>query len=179
MKKNLVIVLGVVIFSAVVHYGVHLKIHNDNLKHMVEMSNLHAKISEGMADELLYKHVMNLNNDNKAILTQQGKLEGILAVMRNEEEYTTSWHEGYERGLNQTDDMLSVEYDRGYHSGIKDANSHLISPDHPVIPASPRPVLEGAIKTPSFDENVKLPETEDEVNKLNVEIEKLFVPENK
>jgi hypothetical protein len=179
MKKNLVIVLGVVIFSAMVHYGVHLKIYNDNLKQMVEMSNLHAKISEGMADELLYNHVMNLNDNNKEMLTQQGKLEGILSVMRNEEEYTTAWHEGYDRGLNQTDDMLSMEYNRGYHSGIKDANSHLISPDHPTIPSSPRPVLEGAIRTPSFDENVKLPETEDEVNKLNIEIEKLFVPENK
>ena len=109
MKKNLVIVLGVVIFSAMVHYGVHLKVHNDNLSHMVEMSDLHAKISEGMANELLYKHVMNLNNDNKEILTQQGKIEGILAVMRNEEDFMNAWHEGYERGLSQVNDMLSME----------------------------------------------------------------------
>ena len=36
-----------------------------------------------------------------------------------------------------------------------------------------------AIKTPSFDENVKLPETQDEVNKLNIKIENLFESEKK
>ena len=177
--KNLIIVSVVLAFSVVLHYTVYLHNQNSRLEQMTEMANLHAKISEGMANEILYSNVMNLNNNNKEILSQQGKIEGILAVMRNEEDYSVSWHDGYERGLNQTEDMLSTEYDRGYHSAMKDANAHLISPDHPVIPASPRPVIDSAIKIPSFDENVKLPETDDEVNKLNIKIENLFEAEKK
>ena len=177
--KNFTIVLAVLVLSVVAHYTVYLQGQNSTLKQMVQMANLHAKISEEMSDEILYNNVLNLNNDNKEMLTQQGKIEGILAVMRNEEEYSTSWHEGYERGLNQTEDMLSMEYDRGYHSAMKDANAHLISPDHPIIPATPRPIVSDAIKTPSFDENVKLPETNDEVNKLNIKIENLFEAEKK
>ena len=177
--KNFTIALVVLVMSVVAHYTVYLQGQNSTLKQMVQMANLHAKISEEMSDEILYNNILNLNNDNKEMLTQQGKIEGILAVMRNEEEYSTSWHEGYERGLNQTEDMLSMEYERGYHSAMKDANSHLISPEHPIIPATPRPIVSGAIKTPSFDENVKLPETNDEVNKLNIKIENLFEPEKK
>ena len=177
--KNFTIALVVLVMSVVAHYTVYLQGQNSTLKQMVQMANLHAKISEEMSDEILYNNVLNLNNDNKEMLTQQGKIEGILAVMRNEEEYSTSWHEGYERGLNQTEDMLSMEYERGYHSAMKDANSHLISPEHPIIPATPRPIVSDAIKTPSFDENVKLPETNDEVNKLNIKIENLFEPEKK
>ena len=162
--KNFTIVLAVLVLSVVAHYTVYLQGQNSTLKQMVEMANLHAKISEEMSDEILYNNILNLNNDNKEMLTQQGKIEGILAVMRNEEEYSTSWHEGYERG---------------YHSAMKDANSHLISPEHPIIPATPRPIVSDAIKTPSFDENVKLPETDDEVNKLNIKIENLFEAEKK
>tara|TARA_R110002012_G_scaffold269906_4_gene454117 strand:- start:323 stop:859 length:537 start_codon:yes stop_codon:yes gene_type:complete len=177
--KNFTIVLAVLVLSVVAHYTVYLQGQNGTLKQMVQMANLHAKISEEMSDEILYSNVLNLNNDNKEILTQQGKIEGVLSVMRNEEDYSVSWHDGYERGLNQTEDMLSMEYDRGYHSAMKDANAHLISPDHPIIPATPRPVVSDAIKTPSFDENVKLPETQDEVNKLNIKIENLFESEKK
>lgn len=175
MKKfNFIFVT--VVLSAIVHYSVYLKGQNERLENMLKLSDLHAKISEGMSNELLHANVMNLNNNNKDMLTQQGRIEGVLAVMRNEEDYTTAWHDGYERGLNQTDDMLSMEYDRGYHSAMKDANAHKVSPDHPVIPSSPRPVIDNAIKTPSFDENVKLPATSEEVDKLNVKIENLFVP---
>ena len=177
--KNFTIVLAVLVLSVVAHYTVYLQGQNGTLKQMVQMANLHAKISEEMSDEILYNNIMNLNSTNKEMLSQQGRIEGILAVMRNEEDFSTAWHEGYERGLNQTDDMLSAEYDRGYHSAMKDANAHLISPDHPVIPAAPRPVVSDAIKTPSFDENVKLPETDDEVNKLNIKIENLFESEKK
>ena len=58
--KKFGFVFGVVVLSVVAHYTIYLQGQNGTLKQMVEMANLHAKISEEMSDEILYNNIMNL-----------------------------------------------------------------------------------------------------------------------
>jgi hypothetical protein len=63
-----------------------------------------------------------LRNNTVENAKQTGKLEGILSVAYRaapqENEYSAVWHGGYERGLEQSNFVGELEYEKGYAAGL-------------------------------------------------------------
>ena len=170
--QKTVLVVGLLVAGTAINYIIHLHGRIESLKGLVTLSEMRSDINTEWANDVTWDAVHQNTQD---MLKEQGRLEGIVQLMDGtayDDTYTV-WHEGYQRGLDQSSDFADMEYDRGYHAAMKQA-----FPEHPTI--VPRPVVEEAIKTPSFDESTgsTLPSNEEAINSINRSIENLFKPED-
>jgi hypothetical protein len=157
-------------FFTLANYSISLQREISRLEGIVQLEELRSKVNSEWANELLYGRISDLNGQASDSLVQQGRLEGITTFLRNEEDFSSIWHEGYERGLSQNEYIADMKYEDGYHAAMKD-----VRPDHPDI-SQLRPVKEGAILVPSFDENIgdTLPSVEESIEVFNKKVENLF-----
>jgi hypothetical protein len=158
----------------------------NRLNGQVKLSEMQSSINVEWANELLWDRINDVHTLTKDQLVAQGRVEGIVSYLSgdNTQEMNDLWHEGYARGLAQSDYEYEVisgaNYEKGYHAAMQNS-----FPEHPVtsfgfgnetprnINETPRNVNENAIKTPEFDENNKdLESTEELVDKLNDKIER-------
>ena len=149
------------------------------LNNQLHLSEMRGNINTEWTNELLWLRVNDVHDLTKDQLIAQGRIEGIVGYLNgdNQEMIDNLWHEGYTRGLAQSDYEYEVisdtNYERGYHAAMQDA-----FPSHPnksfgFVNETPRNVNESAIKTPEFDEkNQDLENTEELVDKLNDKIER-------
>ena len=88
------------------------------------------------------------------------------------------WHEGYMRGLSQTDWEYDVISETNYKKGYKEAlDVAFPNGDYPqYVNYPPREVNEDAIKTPEFDDSLKgLKDNTEVIDQLNDKIKPLFL----
>ena len=156
------------------------------LNNQLTLSEMRGNINTEWTNELLSERMNDVHDLTKDQLIAQGRVEGVVGYLNgdNQEMIDNLWHEGYTRGLAQSDYEYEVisgaNYEKGYHAAMQNA-----FPEHPVtsfgfgnetprnINETPRNVNESAIKTPKFDENNKdLESTEELVDKLNDKIER-------
>lgn len=158
------------LFFTLANYSISLKKEISRLEGIVQLEDLRSNVNGEWLSELLYSRMSDLNGQTNDSLVQQGRLEGITTFLRNEEDFSSIWHEGYERGLSQNEYIADMKYEDGYHAAMKD-----VSPEHPDI-SQLRPVKEGAILTPSFDENIgdTVPSVEESIEVFNKKVENLF-----
>jgi hypothetical protein len=88
---------------------------HDKLSTVVTLIDQKDKLQQQQMNELTLI-MYNKTNDNIAeVARQQGKIEGMLAVIHNikpdSNEHSAVWHAGYHRGLDQAKDMKSLEDD--------------------------------------------------------------------
>ena len=172
--KKIAVFCAVASFFTLANYSISLQKEISRLEGIVQLEELRSKVNSEWANELLYSRMSDLNGLTSDSLVQQGRLEGITTFLRDEEDFSSTWHEGYEQGLSQNEYIADMKYEDGYHAAMED-----VYPDHAVI-IEKRPVEEGAILTPSFDENVgeTLQSTEEAIEEFNQKVENLFNKED-
>ena len=152
--------------GTVANYAIYLQGKVTELENLLQLSDMRSNINESWANDLTWSV---MNNQTKDMLKQQGRIEGLVSAIDPEtkSEYSTMWHEGYQRGLNQTEDTIEMvekrAYKEGYNQALEKSGKTLEKSE--IIPSG-KPVSPQVIKKPAFDENAgKLLKGNDELRK--------------
>ena len=119
-----------------INYGVWQHGENTRLSNMLELSDMRSNLSQEWTNEVTFSLLNKLDSDNEEGVRNQGRMEGIVEYLTNPKDYHSVWHEGYQRGLNQSEEMAKMEKGEAFPT------------DRPI------PVKPGVIKKPDFDKKV-------------------------
>lgn len=96
------------------------KLNQANYSTVIEEKR--GKINEDQMNELLWIRMNDMQNQNTEIARMQGYNEGIQAVALNvpphQSQVSNIWHAGYQRGLEQTNFVEEMGYEKGYANGF-------------------------------------------------------------
>ena len=120
-----------------VNYGVWQHGENTRLNDMLELSDMRSDLSQEWTNEVPYSLLHKLNDNHEEGMRIQGRMEGIVDYLTKPEDYQSVWHEGYQRGLNQSEEMARME---------KEADDNA---------PFDRPINPDAIKKPDFDKKIE------------------------
>ena len=155
MKKSYALLLFCVVFTAV-NAMLLQQWKINRLGSQIKLAEMRAEINTEWTNELLAARMNDIHRVTEEQLVAQGRLEGVVSHLSgdNKEVEENLWHEGYMRGLSQTDweyeTLSEANYNRGYKEALEVAFPNGDFPQYVNYP--PRDVKEGAIQTPDFDE---------------------------
>lgn len=138
--------------GTVANYAIYLQGKVTELENLLQLSDMRSNINESWANDLTWSV---MNNQTKDMLKQQGRIEGLVSAIDPEtkSDYSTMWHEGYQRGLNQTEDTIEMvekrAYKEGYHQALEKSGKTLEESE--IIPSG-KPINSEAISKPIFDQ---------------------------
>jgi len=135
-----IVAASVIVIATLVNYGVYQHSENAHLQRLVELSDTRSDINQEWANEITHVMLNKLSSENEEGMRNQGRMEGIVDYLTNPKEYHSVWHEGYQRGLNQSIEMAKMEKE-------SDENAPFTTPRKPVDP--------DAIKKPDFDKKIE------------------------
>lgn len=121
MKKIFVYSLFLVLAASV---GANLiQFYNNNkISYISEIRKEAGKLSQDGFAEVMGAYLQNVRDNTIDNAKQQGKLEGIVSLVHKippqESEISSIWHAGYQRGLEQTDFVSEMQFEKGYAAGI-------------------------------------------------------------
>ena len=161
-----------------VNFGIYQQSRINDLTNQLSISDMRAKVNTEFADELLWLRINDVHSLNKENLIAQGRLEGVIAHINGDDQDAVEnlWHEGYMRGLSQTDWEYDVISETNYKKGYKEAlDVAFPNGDYPqYVNYPPREVNEDAIKTPEFDDSLKgLKDNTEVIDQLNDKIKQV------
>jgi hypothetical protein len=168
------------VLLTVLNVGILQQWQISKLNNQLELSDMRAKVNAEFADELLWLQINDVQQLTEDSLIAQGRLEGLVNYFATPEDDRNQidnlWHEGYMRGLSQTEwefDVISENnYNRGYKDAIEKAFPDGEYPQYVNYP--PREVSGGAIKTPEFDTKLdSLKDNTEVVDQLNDKIKQI------
>ena len=171
--------IGIVILT-LLNVGILQQWQISNLSNQLDISDMRAKVNTEFADELLWLQINDIEQLTKDNLIAHGKLQGMVDYYAQDEgtrnQIDSLWHEGYMRGLGQTEweyDVLSeTNYNKGYKEALEKAFPDGDYPQYVNYP--PREVKGNVIKTPEFDNNLKgLKDNTEVVDQLNDKIKQI------
>ena len=146
------------------------------LNNQLHLAEMQSNINVEWANELLWARINDVHDVTKDQLVAQGRIEGIVSYLNgdNAQDMNELWHEGYMRGLTQSDYQYDViaenEYSKGYNAALQQAfpnNPELVNED-------PRGVKKDAIETPNFDkDHPELEGNEQVIESLNAKIKEI------
>ena len=110
LMNKTIIVLSAALFTTV-NYAVWETAENNNLKILVQAQEVRNRINLDENRELHKVLLSNVSDQNTEIIKNQGKIEGIVDYIANPKEYYEIWHQGYQKGLNQTEEMKQIVKD--------------------------------------------------------------------
>ena len=88
---------------------------HDRMSHTVLLIDQKDKLQQQQMNEFMMVMYNKTNENIAEVARQQGKLEGMLAVIHNikpdSSEHSAVWHAGYHRGLDQSVDMAKMKSD--------------------------------------------------------------------
>ena len=150
-KNKFYTLAGIFVIATVLNYTVYLQTQISQLNNQLKLCEMQAQINRDWANDVTWS---GLNGQTEEMLRGQGRLEGIVNFLDPEtkDAWSISWHEGYQRGLNQNEDMIEMTEKRSFAEGYKQAKSEAGN-ETEIIPPSAKPVNSRAIKTPDFDES--------------------------
>ena len=120
-----------------VNYGVWQHGENTRLSNMLELSDMRSNLSQEWTNEVTFSLLNKLDGNHEEGMRNQGRMEGIVEYLTNPKEYHSVWHEGYQHGLNQSEEMAKME------------KGELFPTDKPM------PVKPDVIKKPDFDKKIE------------------------
>ena len=120
-----------------VNYGVWQHGENTRLNNMLELSDMRSELSQEWTNEVTFSLLNKLDDNHKEGMISQGRMEGIVEYLTNPKDYQSVWHEGYQRGLNQSEEMAKMERGESFPT------------DKPI------PVKPDVIKKPDFDKKIE------------------------
>ena len=168
------------VFLTLLNVGILQQWQISNLSNQLDISDMRAKVNTEFADELLWLQINDIEQLTKDNLIAHGKLQGMVDYYAQDEgtrnQIDSLWHEGYMRGLGQTEweyDVLSeTNYNKGYKEALEKAFPDEDYPQYVNYP--PREVKGNVIKTPEFDNNLKgLKDNTEVVDQLNDKIKQI------
>ena len=168
------------VFLTSLNVGILQQWQISNLSNQLDISDMRAKVNTEFADELLWLQINDIEQLTKDNLIAHGKLQGMVDYYAQDEgtrnQIDSLWHEGYMRGLGQTEweyDVLSeTNYNKGYKEALEKAFPDGDYPQYVNYP--PREVKGNVIKTPEFDNNLKgLKDNTEVVDQLNDKIKQI------
>ena len=134
--NKIIIALSVTV-ATLVNYGIYLHRENSHLERLVQLSDTRSDINQEWANEITHIMLNKISTENEEGMRNQGRMEGIVDYLTNPKEYHSVWHEGYQRGLNQSEEMAKME------------KGELFPTDKPM------PVKPDVIKKPDFDKKIE------------------------
>ena len=97
----------------------------NQLSNHLDISDMRAKVNTEFADELLWLQINDVEKLTQDNLIAQGKLQAMVDYYAQDEgtrnQIDNLWHEGYMRGLGQTEWEYDVLSESNYNKGYKDA----------------------------------------------------------
>ena len=123
--------------ATLVNYGVWQHGENTRLNDMLELSDMRSELSQEWTNEVTFSLLNKLNDNHEEGMRNQGRMEGIVEYLTNPKDYQSIWHEGYQRGLNQSVEMARIE---------KEADDNA---------PFDRPIKPDVIKKPDFDKKIE------------------------
>ena len=152
----------------------------NQLSNHLDISDMRAKVNTEFADELLWLQINDVEKLTQDNLIAQGKLQAMVDYYAQDEgtrnQIDNLWHEGYMRGLGQTEWEYDVLSESNYNKGYKDAlDKAFPDGDFPqYVNYPPREVKGNVIKTPEFDDKLKgLKDNTEVVDQLNDKIKQI------
>jgi hypothetical protein len=152
----------------------------NQLSNHLDISDMRAKVNTEFADELLWLQINDVEKLTQDNLIAQGKLQAMVDYYAQDEgtrnQIDNLWHEGYMRGLGQTEWEYDVLSESNYNKGYKDAlDKAFPDGDFPqYVNYPPREVNNSAIKTPEFDDKLEgLKDNTEVVDQLNDKIKQI------
>ena len=90
-------------------------------------------------NEIAINYLEKIKGNQEEIIKNQGRVEGIIAVVNNfkpdQNLHSAVWHDGYNRGENNGQLLNEVSYKSGYYKALEDINYNfslgLILPEDP------------------------------------------------
>ena len=168
------------VFLTLLNVGILQQWQISNLSNQLDISDMRAKVNTEFADELLWLQINDIEQLTKDNLIAHGKLQGMDDYYDQDEatrnQIDSLGHEGYMRGLGQTEweyDVLSeTNYNKGYKEALEKAFPDGDYPQYVNYP--PREVKGNVIKPPEFDNNLKgLKDNTEVVDQLNDKIKQI------
>jgi hypothetical protein len=98
---------------------------------------MRSELSQEWTNEVTFSLLNKLNDNHEEGMRNQGRMEGIVEYLTKPEDYQSVWHEGYQRGLDQSAEMAIME---------KEADDNA---------PFDRPINPDAIKKPDFDKKIE------------------------
>ena len=117
----------------------------NDLKVQLKIANMRADVNNEFANDILLSTMNSAyRGTSEEIVRGQGRIEGIVHAINpdNQPDYTTAWHDGYDRGLNQTEDEKQSFYAQGYRDAKSGKELRLVNQTPPVsLPTPQKAVL--------------------------------------
>lgn len=121
----------------------------NDLNVQLKIANMRADVNNEFANDILLSTINSAyQGTSEEIVRGQGRIEGIVQAINpdNQPAYTTAWHDGYDRGLNQTEDENQSFYSQGYLDAKSGKELRLVgqpaaAADDDVVPAPQKAVL--------------------------------------
>lgn len=132
-----IVAVSAILLATLVNYTIYLTSENSRLTHMVQLSDTRSDINQEWANEITHVMLNKLRQDNEDGMRNQGRMEGIVEYLTNPKDYHSVWHEGYQRGLNQSIEMAKMEKGESFPT------------DKPIS------VKPDVIKKPDFDKKIE------------------------
>ena len=132
-----IVAASVITIMTLVNYGVWQHGENTRLNNMLELSDMRSELSQEWTNEVTFSLLNKLNDNHEEGMRNQGRMEGIVDYLTKPEDYQSVWHEGYQRGLNQSEEMARIE---------KEADDNA---------PFDRPIKPDVIKKPDLDKKIK------------------------
>jgi hypothetical protein len=108
-----------------------------DLNVQLKIADMRADVNNEFANDILLS-TMNTayQGMSEQIVRGQGRIEGIVQAINpdNRPDYTTAWHDGYDRGLNQTEDEKQSFYAQGYQDAKLGKERLIDQPAADVVP---------------------------------------------
>jgi len=108
-----------------------------DLNVQLKIANMRADVNNEFANDILLS-TMNTayQGMSEEIVRGQGRIEGIVHATNpeNKPDYMSSWHDGYNRGLNQTEDEKQSFYAQGYQDAKAGKDLRLVKKSYVPIP---------------------------------------------
>ena len=130
------VVLGIAVVT-LLNYSIWTQARNSRLNDMINLSNMRSELSQEWTNEVTFSLLNSLNDNHEEGMRNQGRMEGIVEYLTSPKDYQSVWHEGYQRGLNQSEEMARIEKEADKNAPFN------------------KPITPDVIKKPDFDKKIE------------------------
>jgi hypothetical protein len=126
-KSSVILIMGVsLVTMASVGYNILQQAEIKRLAAIKEITSQKEGLVYDSFNEILMGRMSDLRENIAEVSRNQGRVEGMTSVAMNlppDQNLTSAlWHEGYYRGMSQTELVEEMAYVKGYHQATEDMN---------------------------------------------------------
>lgn len=148
--RSTAIILGGILAISVAGNGFQIYLQTKT-QFLLDVEVKRNQINEDQINEFILSKRNGFADDTSAIESakMQGKIEGIVSLVHNanpqQNEISSIWHAGYQRGLEQTEFVGEMKYEQGYAFGFQKGTSENMKSIQTILKSSDN--IKGAIES--------------------------------